>query len=58
MEAEHRLSKTPTLLKTPAGSVQPSLWLAISADIYVLEIGRSSGNSAFRGRFVEALSIA
>ena len=30
VEAERRLKETPTLLKTPAGYVQPSPWLAIS----------------------------
>jgi len=31
VEAERRLAETPALLKTPAGYVQPSPWLAISA---------------------------
>ena len=30
VEAERRLKETPVLLKTPAGYVQPSPWLAIS----------------------------
>ncbi|WP_309083082.1 phage terminase small subunit P27 family [Chelativorans sp.] len=30
VEAERKLKETPTLLKTPAGYVQPSPWLAIS----------------------------
>jgi P27 family predicted phage terminase small subunit len=30
VEAERRLKETPMLLKTPAGYVQPSPWLAIS----------------------------
>ena len=30
VEAERRLKETPLLLKTPAGYVQPSPWLAIS----------------------------
>ncbi|QIS94686.1 phage terminase small subunit P27 family [Nitratireductor mangrovi] len=30
VEAEKRLKETPTLLKTPAGYVQPSPWLAIA----------------------------
>ena len=30
VEAERRLKETPALLKTPAGYVQPSPWLAIS----------------------------
>lgn len=30
VEAERRLKETPTLLRTPAGYVQPSPWLAIA----------------------------
>ncbi|MEX0406776.1 phage terminase small subunit P27 family [Aquibium sp. LZ166] len=30
VEAERKLKETPTLLRTPAGYVQPSPWLAIS----------------------------
>ena len=30
VEAERKLAETPTLLKTPAGYVQPSPWLAIA----------------------------
>ena len=30
VESERRLKETPPLLKTPAGYVQPSPWLAIS----------------------------
>lgn len=31
VEAERKLAETPMLLKTPAGYIQPSPWLAISA---------------------------
>ncbi len=31
VEAERKLAETPVLLKTPAGYVQPSPWLAISS---------------------------
>jgi P27 family predicted phage terminase small subunit len=30
VEAERKLAETPTLLKTPAGYVQPSPWLTIA----------------------------
>ena len=30
MEAERKLAETPVILKTPAGYVQPSPWLAIA----------------------------
>ena len=31
VEAERKLTETPAILKTPAGYVQPSPWLAISS---------------------------
>ena len=46
VEAERKLAETPTLLKTPAGYVQPSPWLGIAnkqLELMAKSMAESSG---------------